>query len=405
MVVGGGQAAAQVAVSLRQAGYASSLTIVGDEPLHPYMRPPVSKAYLRGGLGTDRLTLRPPALYQKLEVEVRTRACVRAVDRDRAEIRLDDGERLGYDHLVLATGAVQRPLPFGGAGSPTVHALRTVEDADRLRPHLRPGRRLVIVGAGYVGMEVASVATGLGVAVTVLEAADRVLARVAGHAVSEHLTALHRAAGVEVVTGVAVSTIDPTNGTTGSVVTCHDGRRWQADLVLVAIGVLPRVELAEAAGIRCADGIAVDEVCRTTDPQIYAAGDCTNAHNPLYGRRIRLESVSNAVEQGKTVAAAITGRTRPTERVPWFWSDQYDVKLQTVGLLTGHATTVLRGNPVDGSFAVLYADGDGRVIAVDAVNAPREFSLARLTLGRAAACLSFPTPDDWPPPGATADRS
>jgi len=252
------------------------------------------------------------------------------------------------------------------------------------------------VGAGYLGLEVAAVAAGRGVDVTVLEGADRVLARVAGTQVSQFVTAVHEDAGVKIVTGVSVDEIVASANGLSTAVACTDGRRWEADTVLVAIGVLPQVALAESAGLACDNGILVNGHGRTSDPRIYAAGDCANHLNALYGRRMRLESVNNAVVQGKAVASAIAGCPRGHTQMPWFWSDQYHHKLQTVGVLDGHTATTVRGDPDRGSFAVLYLDGHGGVLAVDAVNAPREFSFARSLLGRRAVGGRLPQPDVWP---------
>ncbi|MGI8626085.1 MAG: NAD(P)/FAD-dependent oxidoreductase [Geodermatophilaceae bacterium] len=396
LIAGGGQAAAQVAISLRHVGYAGEITVIGDEPTAPYQRPPLSKAYLKGEISAEQLRFRPAALYEKLRVELRTGQRVVTVDRDKREIELDGGEHVPFDWLVLSTGARPRPLSVAGAEIPRLLALRTLADADRLRDMLTPGRRLLIVGAGYLGLEVAAVAARLGVAVTVLEAGERVLARVAGCEVAEFLAAVHADAGVKIVIRTTVRELlrGPDGAATG--VVCSDGRSWAADLVLVAVGVAPEVELAEAAGLPCDNGIMVDGQARTRDPRIYAAGDCTNQLDAASGRRLRLESVNNAVEQGKTVAAAITGSSPRAAQVPCFWSDQYHVKLQTVGVLAGHAASVVRGDPAHGSFAVLYLDDGGHVVAVDAVNAPREFSFARSLLGRRPVGEPLPSPDAWP---------
>jgi 3-phenylpropionate/trans-cinnamate dioxygenase ferredoxin reductase subunit len=387
VIVGGGQAAAQTAISLRKSGFAGEVCIVGEEPRAPYQRPLLSKTYLAGKLPVGQLAFRPEALYAKLDIHGRWRARVTEVDRSSRKVRLDDGSRLGYETLVLATGARPRRLDMPGADDARVMLFRSAEDADRARFRLKPGLRVVIVGGGYLGLEIASVAVRAGALVTVLEGAPTLLARVAGAEVAEFFTVVHRSEGVEVVTGAQVTRLAPT-------VDCADGSVYATDLVIVAVGAEPRTELALAAGLPCDDGVLVDECGRTEDPAIFAAGDCTNHPSPLLGRRVRLECVQNAVEQPKATAAAIAGTYSPYAEMPWFWSDQYEHKLQTVGLVAGHAGAMVRGDPSSGSFSVLYIHGD-RVLAVDAVNAPKEFVLARSLLSKERIAEGGPTIDDW----------
>lgn len=381
VIVGGGQSALQVAVTLRQQGHEGPITMLSDEPALPYQRPPLSKTHLASDADAAGLAFRTPEFYEKLEVEVRLSVRVTAVDRERRRVALDDGSALEYDFLVLATGARPQRLGLPGEELAQVHVLRTSADAERLRGRLRSGERLVVVGGGYLGLEAAAAATQLGAKVTVLEALPRVMSRVTGARVAAFLTELHRSRGVEVRTEAVAERIvaDPEGGV---LVVLTNGSELPCDEVLVAVGVVPNVELAEGCGLPVDNGIVVDEHGQTEDPAIFAAGDCTNHPNPVLGQRMRLESVHNAIEQAKAVAATITGSPRPYAQVPWFYSDQYDVKLQTVGLFQSADHVVLRGSPEQGQFAVLYLVGD-RVVAVDAINSPREFVLARKLLAAA----------------------
>lgn len=404
VIVGAGQAGAQVALSLRQGGYTDPVTLVGAEPLLPYQRPPLSKSYLKGELTEQQLPFRPQALFDKLGVGLRLGEQVASVDARERSVILNGGDVLPYEHLVLATGARPRSLGLAGADPERVCVLRSLQDADKLRPKLTQGSRLVVVGAGYIGLEVASVAARMGVRVTVLETAERVLERVAGADVAAFITDKHRAAGVEIVTGVMVTEIRNNSADLPMDVVSSDGRSWAADVVIEAVGVIPETGLAEQAGLACSNGITVDEFGCSSDPHIYAVGDCSNHPNAIYDRRLRLESVNNAVEQGKAASASILGEPRPYRQIPWFWSDQYDIKLQTVGLFSGHVGVRLLGDPGSGSFAVLYLDAGNRVIAVDAVNAPREFSFARSLMSRAAETGSFPVVESWDSAALTTTR-
>jgi len=378
VIVGGGQSALQVAITLRQQGHEGTITMLSDEPALPYQRPPLSKTHLAGDADAEGLAFRTPEFYEKLEVEVRLNVRVTAVDRAERRVELEDGSTLEYDVLVLATGARPQRLGLPGEELKQVHVLRTAADSERLRTQLRAGERLVVVGGGYLGLEAAAAATQLGAKVTVLEALPRLMSRVTGARVSTFLTELHRSRGVEVRTEAVAERIeaDPEGEV---LVVLADGSELPCDEVLVAVGVVPNVELAEGCGLPVDNGIVVDEHGQTEDPAILAAGDCTNHPNPVIGQRLRLESVHNAIEQAKAVAATIVGAPQPYAQVPWFYSDQYDVKLQTVGLFQGADHVVLRGEPAEGKFAVLYLAGD-RVIAVDAINSPREFVTARKLL-------------------------
>ena len=381
VIVGAGQAGAQVAVSLRQQGYAGAICLVGDEPAPPYQRPPLSKGFLKGELPEERLWLKAPGWYEEQGVTLRTGIAVESVDREGQAVTLADREVLPWDALVLATGSRPRRLRSPGAGLPGVMALRTLADARALGESLRPGARLLVVGAGYVGLEVAASARALGCEVVVLEAEDRVLSRVAGPTVSRFFEAEHRARGVDLRCGARLEGFEGRDRLEGA--RLADGSRVAADVAVVGVGAEPGVELAEACGLACDNGIVVDRDARTSDPRVFAAGDCTRRPLVHYGREGRLESVHNAIEQGKIVAASILGLPRPAEDVPWFWSDQYDLKLQTIGLAAGCDREVLRGDPTSRRFAV-FSLRDGVLLAADAVNSPGDFVASRPLVAKAA---------------------
>jgi 3-phenylpropionate/trans-cinnamate dioxygenase ferredoxin reductase subunit len=374
VILGAGQAAAQTIVSLRQEGYEGRIVLIGDEPFLPYQRPPLSKAFLAGELARDRLLLRPPEFYARAGVELMLGTPAVQIDRESKQVVLADGRRIDYQTLVLATGGRPRHLDCPGAEHPSVHYLRSIADAEALRERLHAGARLAIIGGGYVGLEVAAVAVKKGLSVTLLEFAPRVLSRVACAEVAQFYEQVHSASGVCIVTGCGVAAIEPIEG--GVRVRTSAGNAIDADLVLAGIGQLPNVELAQAAGIVCDNGIVVDDEGRTSAPDIYAAGDCTSHFSAVYGYHLRLESVHNAVEQARSVAAAICGKSRPYRQVPWFWSDQYDLKLQIAGVNRGYDQTVLRGDPQSRSFAVFYLQ-EGRLLAVDAINRTAEFIAAK----------------------------
>jgi 3-phenylpropionate/trans-cinnamate dioxygenase ferredoxin reductase component len=371
VIVGAGQAAAQALQSLRQGGYAGALTLVGDEPALPYQRPPLSKAYMKGEFDEERLYFKPAAWYEDQKVETLLGTHATGLDRARREVRLGHGGHISYDYLILATGSRPRPLTVPGADLEGVHDLRTLADVERLRPAMVEGRRIVIIGAGYIGLEAAAVARQMKLEVTVVEMAPRVLARVTSPVLSEFYASEHRRQGVTILTGAQTASLEGVNGKVAAVVLA-DGTRLPADIVLSGIGILPNDELARDAGIACSNGILVDRDARTSDPKVFAAGDCASRPLVHFGRSGRLESVHNAIEQGKLAAAAILGLPRPAEDCPWFWSDQYDLKLQIAGLGQGYDTHVIRGDPESRKFAVFYLK-NGTLIAVDAVNSPPEF--------------------------------
>jgi 3-phenylpropionate/trans-cinnamate dioxygenase ferredoxin reductase subunit len=373
VIIGAGQAGVQVALSLRQGGQAGGITLIGDEPHAPYQRPPLSKAYLKGEMGVEQLVLRPAQALAAQGIALRTGVRVTGIDRA-ARVVTGEGLSLSYDHLVIATGTRPRPLPLPGADLPGVLTLRGIEDADRLASALAAAQDVVIIGGGFIGLEAAATARLKGKAVTVVEAAPRVMGRAVAPAISAWFAAMHQGMGTVVLTGTGVAGIEGEGHV--SAVTLADGRRLPADLVLVGIGAVPNDELARAAGLACPNGIATDARGCTEDPAIWAVGDCAYAPNPCAGGRFRLESVQNAIDQAKCVAAAILGGDRPYDAVPWFWSDQGSAKLQTTGLPLNPDAHVLRGNPDQGRFTVFHLKG-GTIIAADSVNMPADHMAAR----------------------------
>jgi len=381
VVVGGGHAGAQVVDSLRREHFAARLVLVGEEPLLPYQRPPLSKKFLAGEFDEERLPIRPASFYESIHCELILGNPVTAIDIAAHELRLADGGWLAYGRLVLATGGRARLLPVPGANLPGVHMLRTLADVHAIRAQLTPGMRVAIVGAGYIGLECAATFRKLGLEVTVIEMMDRVMSRVVAPEMSRFYANEHTTHGVTILTGRRVSAFSGESRVTA--VECPDGTRIPAELVIVGIGLVPNMELASVAGIHCDDGISVDEHCRTSEPDVYAIGDCCSHPSPRYGRRIRLESVDNAFEQARTAAANICGRALVHDKTPWFWSDQYELKLQIVGLCQGYDAVVLRGDPASRSFSCCYLRG-GELIALDAVNRGKDFMAARKLIAERA---------------------
>ena len=381
VVVGGGQAAAQAVQSLRAHNFSGAITLVCDEPHPPYQRPPLSKKYLAGELTRDRLYLRPASFYAEKGVTLAQNRRAEELDLAAHKVRLDDGSSLAYDRLLLATGSRVRRLAVPGAGLPGVHYLRTIADVDAITAELTPGARAVLVGAGYIGLEVAAVLKTRGFDVTVLEALEHVLSRAVSPDVAAFYSERHRAAGVVIECGAQVAAFHGTTHVTGVATTT--GQTFPCNFAIVGIGIVPNVELARTAGLQCDNGIVVDEFARTADPNVVAAGDCTNHPHPKLGRRVRLESVPNAIHQAKVAAATLIGAPVAYSEVPWFWSDQYDLKLQIVGLSAGYDEVVLRGDPATRSFAAFYLSR-GELLAVDAVNSPREFAAAKKLVANGA---------------------
>jgi 3-phenylpropionate/trans-cinnamate dioxygenase ferredoxin reductase subunit len=371
VVVGAGHAGGSAVAMLRQFGWQDPITLIGEEPLPPYQRPPLSKAWLKGEADGDSLALRPAAFYVDQNISLHLSTRVAAIDRAAQTVQLSDGAALPYQHLILATGSRARRIPLPGVDLDGVLELRTAADADRLKAVLGPGKRLAIIGGGYIGLEAAASARALGAEAVVLEREDRVLARVACAALSDFFHDKHRAHGVTFELACRIEALAGDGAVRG--VRLSDGRVLACDAVLMGVGAVANDELARDAGLACDNGIVVDLAARTSDPAIFAIGDCTRRPLPLYGRDWRLESVPNALEQAKQAASAICGRPPPAPEVPWFWSDQYDVRLQIAGLPFDATQVVLRGDPAAGSFAVFHLDNDDRVMAVEAVNAPPEF--------------------------------
>ncbi len=376
LIVGGGHAGAQAAIALRQGGFEGSVAIVGDEPELPYERPPLSKEYLSREKTFERILIRPEKFWTERHVEMLLGQSVTTVDPAAHSVTLGDGRSIGYGSLIWAAGGNPRRLSCSGATLQGVHAVRTRADVDRLMVELENSENIAVVGGGYIGLEAAAVLTKFGKKVVLLEALPRVLARVAGEALSRFYENEHRAHGVDVRLEQRIDCLEGENGrVTG--VRFVDGSVVPAGIVIVGIGIEPAIGPLRDAGAACSNGVEVDEYCRTSLPDIYAVGDCALHTNAFAdGARIRLESVQNANDQATTAAKAIMGKPEAYHAVPWFWSNQYDLKLQTVGLSIGHDATVLRGDPESRSFSVIYLKG-GKVLALDCVNAVKDYVQGR----------------------------
>jgi len=371
VVIGAGQAGASLVTRLRSRGFDGAITLIGDEPVPPYQRPPLSKKYLLGEMALERLYLRPGAAYAEAGIDLRTGTQATAIDRAAREVVLSGDERLGYDTLVLATGSRPRRLPAAiGGDVQGVHVVRTLADADAMAPGVVAGARLLIVGGGYIGLEAAAVAASRGMQVTLVEMADRILKRVAAPETADYFRALHARHGVDIREGVGLERLLGEGRVHAARLT--DGSEIRVDMVIVGVGIVPDTALAEGAGLATDNGIAVDAQGRTDDPAIWAAGDC--ASFPYGGGRLRLESVPNAIDMAECVADNIMGLGQDYVPKPWFWSDQYDVKLQIAGLGAGHDRIVTRG--AGGAVSFWYYAGD-RLLAVDAMNDPRAYMVGK----------------------------
>lgn len=381
VIIGAGHAGGSAVAFLRQYGWKGPITLIGEEPVPPYQRPPLSKAWLKGEADAQSLALRPAGFYVEQRIDLRLGQRVTAIDCTARTVVLDKGEELSYEHLILATGARPRKLDLPGSDLDGVLGLRGMADADRLKIALRPGARLAVIGGGYIGLEVAASARALGAEAVVIEREPRVLARVASPALSAFMQDYHRAKGVALELDAAAEVLE---GTAGRVVGLRlaDGRLIPCDVALIGVGAVPNDEMARQAGLDCAGGVVVDLAARTSDPDIHAIGDCTIRPLPLYARMGRLESVPNAVEQAKQAAAVICGRPPPAPEVPWFWSDQFDLRLQFAGLPFDVAETVIRGDPATASFAIFHLNAEGILQAVEAVNAAPEFMAGRMMIAR-----------------------
>lgn len=376
VIAGAGQAGFQAALSLRDEGFKGRIDLIGDEPGLPYQRPPLSKAYLTGKIGHASLDLRPKEIFDKLAINLVPDCRIARIDRAAHAIVTDAGASYAYDHLIIATGTRNRPLPIPGNALDGVCQLRTAAEADLLRPRLSTLKHIVIIGAGFIGLEVAAVAASLGANVTVLEAAHRPMARALSEPMSAFFRAAHEKQGIHLAFGTTAVRIDGDEGRVRSIDTA-DGRTFPADVVLIGIGVIPNAELAADAGLAINNGIVVDEMLLTADPAISAIGDC--ASYPQFfaaGEMMRIESVQNATDHGKCVAARLMAKPKAYRAVPWFWSDQGPLKLQMAGLSMPHDHAVLRGDPASSAFSV-FCFRDGKLTGVESVNKPADHMIAR----------------------------
>ena len=378
VIIGAGHAAGQAAASLRQEKYEGSITIIGDEPHIPYQRPPLSKQYLSGEQGLERVYLRPEKFYAEKNIDLMLNTRASGIDRTAQTVTLEDGQTVPYDKLIIATGSRPRILNIEGSELNGIHYLRTIDDVDAIRQEMQQAKSLVIVGGGYIGLEVASVGIDAGLEVHVLEMEERILQRVTTPEMSAYYHNLHAGRGVNIHTNTAVTGFACSDRV--EKVLCGE-KAMAADLVIVGIGIIPNTELAQDAGLEVDNGILVDDHCQTSDVNIYAAGDCTNHPNALLNRRLRLESVPNAMEQARTCASNMLGGDKSYASIPWFWSDQYDLKLQMVGFSADGDQQVIRGDMSRNEFAVFYLQ-EGTVVAADAVNSPKEFMICKQLVGK-----------------------
>ncbi|MFJ9469726.1 NAD(P)/FAD-dependent oxidoreductase [Streptomyces caniferus] len=395
VVIGAGQAGSDTAAALRSQGFGGRITLVGAEGVLPYQRPPLSKQFLAGARSVADLALRPASFHTERDIEFVGRDPAVRLDRNGNRVTLASGRTLGYQHLVLAVGARARRLPVPGARLDGVLTLRTLTDAGRLRDRMRDTGRLLVIGGGFVGLEVAATARAAGLVVTVVESGPRLLARAVSGAMSAHLLAEHRAHGVRVLLSREVTALHGDGAGRVCGAELDGGERIAADLVVVGIGALPDVGLAAEAGLAVGDGILVDGHLRTSDPAVYAIGDCARFPSPHTGRPLRLESVQNASDQARCVAAALCGAPRPYAALPWFWTEQYGLRLQIAGIGTGHDRVVTLGDPSAGRFSLLCFRGN-RLLATESVNRPADHMITRRLMGAGAP---LPTPREAAAPG------
>ena len=383
VIIGAGQAGAALAAKLRALGHTGEIVMLGDEPAPPYQRPPLSKAYLLGEMEEDRLWLRAPEFWAEHSVDLRLGQAVTAIDPTAKTVTVG-GEALAYDHLALTTGSTPRRLPAAIGGElEGVFTVRTLADVDTMRDEFQPGRKVIIVGGGYIGLEAAAVAAKLGLEVTVLEMAPRILQRVAAPETSDYVRALHQAHGVKLLESTGLDRLVGDDRVEGALL--KDGRQIAADFVIIGVGITPNTHLADEAGLEIDNGIATDALGRTSDPAIWSAGDC--ASFPWKGGRIRLESVGNAIDQAEAVAANMLGAAEPYQAKPWFWSDQFDLKLQIAGLNAGYDHVVTR-RAADGATSFWYYKGD-QLLAVDAMSDSRAYMVGKRLIDQGKS----PTPE------------
>jgi 3-phenylpropionate/trans-cinnamate dioxygenase ferredoxin reductase component len=381
LIIGGGQAGAQAIDTLRREGFSGRLVLIGDERELPYQRPPLSKKYLSGEMAADRLLFRHRSFYDEHRVELKLGRRAARLDAAARQVELADGEKLIYDRLLLCLGAESRRLTCPGATLQGVHYLRGLADVPPIQAGFKPRARIVIIGGGYIGLETAATCRKMDCEVTVLEMADRIMNRVVAPTVSQYFAQEHRTNGVNIICDMRVVRLE--GEARVERVVCADGSSHAADLVIVGVGAVATTLLASEAGLACDNGVVVDEYCRTSDPSIFAAGDCTNHPSPRFGRRVRLESVDNAFEQAKTAALNMLDRPVVHDRVPWFWSDQFDNKLLIVGLSQDYDRQVLRGDPASRSFSVCYLKGR-ELLAVEAINHSKDYMAARKLIAERA---------------------
>ncbi len=383
MIVGTGQAGFQTAASLRSEGYTAPITLIGEEPHIPYNRPPLSKGFVLGKQDAESIELRPVTFYKNHQINLLCGERVVGISRAESQIEIASGGSLSYDSLVLAVGASSRKLPVVGADMDGVLYLRSLAEAIFIKKRLAEAQRVVVVGGGFIGLELAAVARSFGKDVTVIEALPRVMARVVAPIISEFFRELHTSRGVKIVCGATVTEIRGSDGRVNEVV-LSDGSIYAADLVLVGIGVTPNTELASDAGLATSNGIVVDEYLQTADANIFAIGDCAEYPNEFAGGRVRLESVQNAADQARYIALTISGRRTKYNSLPWFWTDQYEIKLQMAGISAGHDRVVTRGNAEGHKLSVFYFK-NGKLIAVDSINRPVDHMIGRKLIASGAS--------------------
>ena len=374
VIIGTGQSAAQCALTLRRNMFKDNITMIGEEKHLPYQRPPLSKEFLSGEVSLERVFMKSKEFFDQNDVTIFTSTPVISIDRNKKILSLSNQEDLTYNKLVIATGSRVRKLNVEGSSLKNISYLRSIEDANRLKEYFKFGKKLVIVGAGYVGLEVAATAVKKGINVTLIEMENRIMSRTVDPVISKYFDSLHRQNGVEICLEAALEKFEGKDAVER--VICSNGQIIEADGVLIGVGLLPNQELAESAGLNCNNGILVDEFGRTEDTSIFACGDCTNHPNTYLNKNLRLESVHNALEQAKTVAMSLLGKQEKYNQVPWFWSDQYDKKLQIVGFSDDHDELVIRGSIEEDNFMLFFLK-EGKLIAVNAVNNPKEFLICK----------------------------